>query len=96
MTSVNEQAQPQAITIDGVAYLVKDLTPQIRGTLSLMDTAKARVQNCQVELAFAQAAYNEFGVQLREGLKNIKSLTPPKVVTPRKSTRQVKTSAKKK
>lgn len=79
------QQAPQSIEIDGVQYFVHDLTPEVRGTMALMDMAKAKIQNSQTEMALSQAAYNELGAQLREHIKKVKPIAPPKVTTPRKT-----------
>ena len=76
---------PQIINIDGADYFIQDLTPEVRGTMTLMDLAKGKIQNFQTELALAQAAYNELGSQLRVHLVKVKPIAPPKVETPRRA-----------
>lgn len=83
-TAPMPQALP-SINIDGVDYFVHDLSPEVRGTMALMDVAKGKIQNFQTEMALAQAAYNELGTQLRTHLAKVKPIAPPKVETPRRT-----------
>lgn len=68
--------EPQYVTIDGVQYNVLSLTPQTRGTLSLFETARQRMQNAQIELAMSQAAMNHFGAELRAQLQHQQPALP--------------------
>lgn len=66
------QQPPQIITIDDVQYDLNALPPQIKGTLSLIETARQRTQNSQIELAMNQAAHNHFVTELRAQLQQMR------------------------
>lgn len=67
---MNQQAQ--IINIDGVEYDFNSLSPEIRGTISLMEYARQQVQTAQMELAIKTAAHTEIGSQLRNQLNAIR------------------------
>ena len=79
---MQQNQQPETMNIDGVDYRIADFTPEIRGTLALMDAARQQTQTAQIELAMKQAAHAQFGAQLREQLRGLKPVSAPPVVTP--------------
>lgn len=70
MNSPN-QATPQVASIDNVSYLVSDLTQEAINLMQIMDVTSKKLQEVQIQVAINTAAYDQFGVALREQLKNI-------------------------
>lgn len=59
------QASQQMINIDGVQYDFASLSPEIQGTIALMEHARQQVQAAQMDMALKTAAHASVGEQLR-------------------------------
>lgn len=70
------------INIDGTIFETDEFPEAAKGTLALMQAAKKKVDEAQVELAMRQGAYNHFGSMLKEQIANVQPVQPMQVVTP--------------
>lgn len=70
------------LNIDGVIYETDEFPDAAKASLAMMNAAKKKVDEAQVELAMRQASHNYFGLQLREQIAGVRPVEPPKVQLP--------------